>query len=48
METESQGLLELVGKAEGYLGSVDRPLDASTGHDSVGERLLIMIVNPYS
>jgi len=45
METEPQGLLELVQKAEGHLGSVDRPLDVSTGHDSVGERLLITIVN---
>ena len=45
METEPQGLLELVGKAEGHLGSVDRPLDVLTGHDSVRGRLLITIVN---
>jgi len=48
MERESEELLELVGKAEGHLGSVDRPLGASTGHDSAGERLLTTTVNLYS
>ena len=48
MEKESEEPLDLVGKAEGHLGSVDRLLDTSTGHDSAGERLLITIVNPCS
>lgn len=45
MEMESQEFLELVGKAEGHLGSVDRPLDALIGRGSAGERLFITIVN---
>jgi len=45
MEMESQVFLELVGKTEEHLGSVDCLPDAPIGHDSVGKRLLITIVN---